>query len=210
MTEKLYFNSNALELDTQVISCTPESDGRYCVILQSTLFHPQGGGQPSDRGTIGNANMLQSIQDGDIVLHFTDAKVELGNVRIHVDENLRHQHARYHSAGHLISYVGENFGWHGYKGNHRPGEGRIVFKPNGPTTTVTENDFAEGVKDLVAGSLPLDVSNDDGIRMVSWGKLFAYACGGTHVSNTSEVGKVNINRVKVKKGELSVQYELTD
>lgn len=46
--------------------------------------------------------------------------------------------------------------------------------------------------------------------MVTWGSLPVYACGGTHVRSTGEVGHVVITRVKEKKGELSVQYELRD
>ncbi|EDQ7108586.1 hypothetical protein DCT84_004785 [Salmonella enterica subsp. enterica serovar Glostrup] len=72
MTEKLYYTSDDLELDTRVQS----SDGRFRVILASTLFHPQGGGQPSDRGMIGSVNMLQAIQDGAEVIHFTDTFVD--------------------------------------------------------------------------------------------------------------------------------------
>ena len=46
--------------------------------------------------------------------------------------------------------------------------------------------------------------------MVTWGDLPVYACGGTHVRSTGEVGQIVITRVKEKKGELSVQYELKD
>ncbi|MEN8362417.1 alanyl-tRNA editing protein [Acinetobacter baumannii] len=206
----MYYSSDDLELDTQVLSCTPESDGQFCVILASTLFHPQGGGQPSDQGKIGNATMLKAVHDEGRVLHYTDMYIETGEVRIYVDEAIRNQHARYHSAGHLIAYVGEKFGWDGYKGNHRPTEGRIVFKPKGITKEVTEDDFAKGVKDLISDSLSLNVSDDSGTRMVGWGHLMSHACGGTHVKNTHEIGQININRVKVKKGELSVQYDVID
>lgn len=210
MTEKLYYTSDDLELDTEVLSCTPETDGRFRVVLASTLFHPQGGGQPSDRGMIGSANMLQAIQDGTDVIHFTDAAVEAGPAHIQIDGVLRREHTRYHSAGHLIAYAGEKYGWYGYKGNHRPGEGRIVFHSIRLTSPVTAEDFAAGAADLVAQNLALSTSEEDGKRMVTWGDLPVYACGGTHVPSTGEVGQIVITRVKEKKGELSVQYELKD
>lgn len=210
MTEKLYYTSDELELDTKVLSCKPEADGRFRVVLASTLFHPQGGGQPSDRGMIGSANMLQAIQDGAEVIHFTDTAVEAGHVHIQIEGALRRQHTRYHSAGHLIACAGEQYGWYGYKGNHRPGEGRIVFQPVRQTSPVTAEDFAAGVAELVALNLALRTSDDDGKRMVTWGDLPVYACGGTHVRSTGEVGQIIITRVKEKKGELSVQYELND
>lgn len=210
MTDKLYYTRDDLDLDTEVLSCTLDADGRFRVVLASTLFHPQGGGQPSDRGTIGSVKMLQAIQDGAEVIHFTDAAVNTGPVHIQIDGTLRRQHTRYHSAGHLIACAGEKHGWYGYKGNHRPGEGRIVFQSVGLTSPTTVEDFAAGAAELVSQNLALTTSERDGKRMVTWGHLPAYACGGTHVRSTGEVGQIVITRVKEKKGELSVQYELTD
>lgn len=210
MTEKLYYTRDVLELDTEVLSCTPEADGRFRVILASTLFHPQGGGQPSDRGMIGGVKMLQAIQDGTEVIHFTDTAVDIGPVHIQIDGALRRQHSRYHSAGHLITYVGKAFGWNGYKGNHRPGEGRIVFQSERMNSPVTAEDFAAATADLVAQNLELRSVDLDGKRMISWGDLPAYACGGTHVQSTSQVGQIIITSVKEKKGQLSVQYQLKD
>ena len=208
MTEKTYYNSDALEMKTEVVKCTSQEDGRYRVILAATLFHPQGGGQPSDRGIIGNANMIQAIQEDGDVIHITDSAVAIGPVNIRVDGELRRQHTRCHSAGHLIAYAGEKYGWYGYKGNHRPGEGRIVFQPIRLTSPVTAEDFSRGASALVARNLELILSEVDGKRMVTWGDLPAYACGGTHVCNTGEVGEIIITRVKEKIGELSVQYEI--
>ena len=39
------------ELDTVVLSCHACKDG-YQVILKDTIFYPEGGGQPCDKGTI--------------------------------------------------------------------------------------------------------------------------------------------------------------
>ncbi|NIF22066.1 alanyl-tRNA editing protein [Candidatus Pantoea multigeneris] len=208
MTERIYYHSDALEMESQVISCTPQEDGRFHVILSATLFHPQGGGQPSDQGTIGGVNMIQAIQQGDSVIHITDAAVEEGTVHISVDANLRLIHTRYHSAGHLIGVAGEKYGWQGNKGNHRPGEGRVVFDAIGLTTPVTAENFAEAAAEMVARDLALILKDEDGKRMVTWGDLTPYACGGTHVKKTSEIGEIRIIKVKEKKGQLSVQYEL--
>ena len=35
-----------------VISCVPSADGKYTVELDSSVLYPEGGGQPSDKGTI--------------------------------------------------------------------------------------------------------------------------------------------------------------
>lgn len=210
MTERTYFSSDALEMTSSVISCDPQDDGRYRVILSATIFHPQGGGQPSDRGTIGHASMLHAVQEDAEVVHFTDAPLDTGPVQLTVDAALRQLHTRYHSAGHLIAVAGEKYGWYGSKGNHRPGEGRVVFEPLRLTTPVTAAEFAQGVSELVNQALPRRQEEEEGRRMITWGGLPAYACGGTHVLLTSDVGEVQITRVKEKKGQLSVQYELAE
>lgn len=208
VTEKRYYNSDALETETCVISCTPQGEDRFCVILSATLFHPQGGGQPSDRGTINGVNMLQAVQDGDEVVHFTDGALEIGPAYLRVDADLRAFHSRYHSAGHLIGLAGEKYGWLGIKGNHKPGEGRIVFEPAGALLPVTVDDLTADVAALVKRGDRRAISEAAGKRLVTWGDLKPYACGGTHVLNTAEIGTIRILKIKEKKGQLSVQYEL--
>ncbi len=210
MMERTYYFSDLLEMDTEVLRCEVQEDGLFRVQLAATLFHPQGGGQPADKGRIGDANVLQLIQQEGELIHITDREVALGRVHIQIDAALRKLHTRYHSAGHLIAYAGEKFGWFGYKGDHRPGNGRIVFKPQGEPQAVDEAIIAEGVDALVAQDLARVLRDDAGRRMVSWGDLTPYACGGTHVQRTGDVGDIVITRVKEKKGELSVQYEVRD
>ena len=209
MTLKRYFTSDQLTLTTRVLRCEPQDDGRFRLILSETLFHPQGGGQPSDRGTLAGAAMLQALQEGDDVAHYTDRPVEPGEAELVVDGELRALHSRYHSAGHLIAYAGESLGWRGYKANHRPGEGRIVFTALDQTQPVTAEVLMQRAAALVAGNYPRVLGEEEGKRMVSWGELTPYACGGTHVLSTGEIGEIVIGKVKEKKGELTVQYSLS-
>lgn len=208
MTEKTYFYSDALTMESEVLSCTPQADNRYHLILSATLFHPQGGGQPSDRGMLNDVALLQAIQDGGQIIHITDAPLPPGPVQLRVDGALRRLHSRYHSAGHLIGLAGERYGWLGVKGNHKPGEGRIVFDALEAPAPVSAEALAADVAALVARGDVRAIDERDGKRMVTWGALKPYACGGTHVLNTADIGAVRILKVKEKKGQLSVQYEL--
>lgn len=207
MTERTYFDSDELVTTAEVISCTQQEDGKYRVVLSRTLFHPQGGGQLTDIGKIGEAAMLKAtVEEGEVV-HVTDAPV-VGTVTLLVDAENRCRNTRYHSAGHLISVVVERTGWRAVKGDHRPGEARVVFERDGELAVPAEADVEVAVAELVGSGLARVQKTEDGRRTVTWGDLPAYACGGTHVVSTADVGKVRIVSAKDKKGQLSVRYEL--
>lgn len=208
MIQRAYYRHDELEMEVSVLSCVPDDEERYHVILDTTLFHPQGGGQPSDTGTIGKARMLKAVNDEGNVVHLTDGPLPLGKIRIAIDATPRHLNTRYHSAGHLIGVSGEKYGWSAIKGEHRPGEARVVFAPSGEIRPAVAENFEADVAELVKAALPRHQSDEDGKRIVTWGELPSYACGGTHVVATSDVGHVRITKIKQKKGQLSVHYEV--
>lgn len=81
MTERRYYYSDELQGQAQVLSCAPAEAGAYAVELDATLFHPQGGGQPSDVGTLDNVAVVRVQQQGDKVVHFTAAPLPIGRLR---------------------------------------------------------------------------------------------------------------------------------
>lgn len=127
MTERVYYTSDATEGRAQIIGCRAEADGRYAIELDRTLFHPQGGGQPSDSGWIDEQVVMTVATRGDSVLHIVEQPLPLGEVKIRIDASARQLHARLHSAGHLLGLAGEQLGWRPVKAHHWPGEGRITF-----------------------------------------------------------------------------------
>lgn len=69
MTERLYYTSDNTEGQANLLSCSAEPDGRYAVVLDRTLFHPQGGGQPADAGWIDGERVETVLASGDDVVH---------------------------------------------------------------------------------------------------------------------------------------------
>ena len=56
MTKKLYYEDSYIkEFDAVVLSCETLDDGKYAIVTDSTAFFPEGGGQPSDIGVLGEA-----------------------------------------------------------------------------------------------------------------------------------------------------------
>lgn len=95
----------------------PKDGNFYGLILDKTIFHPQGGGQPSDEGEIeskdkGVVLKLEGAtldRERDIVLHkvskdkFDSTGFSVGDlVDIKINEEKRELYARLHSAGHLL------------------------------------------------------------------------------------------------------------
>lgn len=211
MTERLYFLSDSLIAEVEVIACSPAEEG-YLVELRATPFHPQGGGQPSDTGWIGTAQVSRVVQDGERILHHTQRALQPGAVLARVDEERRRLHSRLHSAGHLIGHIGETYGWQPVKAHHWPGEGKIEFVPGLEPQPLDVQTLQAQFDSLVEEDLPLRIEVDAaGLRQVSFGEGVArYACGGTHMRSSRAVGSLSALGLKEKKGRLLVSYDMAD
>ena len=207
MTERLFFTHDHLTAELEVLSCTPH-EGQFAVILQSTIFHPQGGGQPFDTGWLGESSVLRVTQEADRVVHYVDRPLEPGPITARVDEQRRALHSRLHSAGHLIGNVGETLGWMPIKAHHWPGEGKITFIRGEAAQAMEAETIQQQVNQWIAADYPRHMNLEDGTRQVGFGELPAYACGGTHVHTLGELGRVSILAMSEKKGALSVRYEI--
>lgn len=119
MTEKLYDkDSHINEFSAKVLSCE-KSGENYAVTLNKTAFFPEGGGQESDRGSIGEAAVLDvQIIDNEII-HYADRPLEVGNeydCRLNWERRFRNM--QNHSGEHIVSglvhklYGLNNVGFH--------------------------------------------------------------------------------------------------
>jgi alanyl-tRNA synthetase len=207
MTLRLFFHSDDLKANVEVLDCTPH-ENEFAVVLRATLFHPQGGGQPFDTGWIGESQVLRVVQDPDRIIHFVDRPVPLGMTQIRIDEQRRQFNARMHSAGHVIGHFVQAMGWTPIKAHHWPGEGRVQFKPVDCAQEVDARTIESGIEQWIAHDLPRLTSLREGAREIGFGELPAYGCGGTHVRSLKELGTVTIASVSQKKGTLSVHYSV--
>ncbi|MGY2337856.1 alanyl-tRNA editing protein [Pseudomonas sp. SDO5532_S415] len=207
MTLRLFFHSDDLKANVEVLECTPH-ENEFAVVLRATLFHPQGGGQPCDTGWIGESQVLRVVQEPDRIIHFVASAVETGMTRIQVDEQRRRFNTRMHSAGHLIGHFIQAMGWMPIKAHHWPGEGRVQFKPADTAQEVEIQTLQHGIQQWVAHDLPRLTSLREGAREIGFGELPAYGCGGTHVRSLKDLGTVTIESLSHKKGTLSVYYHV--
>jgi Ser-tRNA(Ala) deacylase AlaX len=116
-TERVYLeDTNIYECSATILSVDEKG-----LILSKTVFSPQGGGQPSDKGTIAASGKFWAIDlvkvvDGGNILHFVEDFGEnppcVGmNVIVKIDKELRATHSRLHSAGHALDKAMTNIGY---------------------------------------------------------------------------------------------------
>ena len=120
MTRKLYYEDSYIkEFDAVVVSCKMLDDGKYAIITDATAFFPEGGGQPSDIGMLGYANIMYAHEDGDDVVHISDKEICAGTtVHGSIDFDRRMRLMQNHSGEHILSgivnkkYGYDNVGFH--------------------------------------------------------------------------------------------------
>ncbi len=228
MTELLYLPDRDYEKEFEAeVSKTREADGY--IVLEETMFYPEGGGQPADRGEIswdGNILEVTDVQKSHgEVRHFVDGdEFPESGQQVHgeIDWERRYRHMRMHTAQHVISwYVLEQYGA-ATAGNQIHGDrSRIDFRP-----VEFEDDDIERIEKAVNALIQkeLDVEKKmmdrdrleseveegrsnlelipdgiDPLRAVIIGGEDICPCGGTHVDNIGEIGEVEIVN-RVSKG----------
>lgn len=108
MTEKLYLVDSYQETATAQVTAVGDS----YLILDQTIFYPQGGGQPSDKGVIKSTAAelhVKSVEyNGGDIKHVGTCKglFKVGErVSLSIDWDLRLKHMQWHTAGHLVDLI---------------------------------------------------------------------------------------------------------
>jgi alanyl-tRNA synthetase len=106
-TDRLYYeDQEALSFEAVVLDVFDREDG-YDVVLDQTMFYPEGGGQPADKGTMSSDEATVDVSDvrikDGVILHRTDGDPGKGEiVRGQVEGHRRRQLMRNHTATHVI------------------------------------------------------------------------------------------------------------
>ena len=109
-TLKLYErDSHLATCEATILNCTFDAErNAFAVILDQTVFFPEGGGQFADTGFINDAEVFDvQIQD-DVIIHYlkeeTAATLTVGTkVTCQIDWNRRFDFMQQHSAEHILS-----------------------------------------------------------------------------------------------------------
>jgi alanyl-tRNA synthetase len=209
-TRLYYTDSKLLQHRAKVVAI--ESNA---VKLDATIFHPQGGGQPSDIGTIDGIAVIkvQENHEGEIwhTLEKTPEFVIGEEVDLHIDGLSRNLFSRLHSAGHLIAHVTEHKfpELKAIQGHHFPSEARVEFSyTNIPDMTTFKDKLTSALQEIISSDVKVKSIFDDTIRKIIFANYPATPCGGTHVQSLSEIGTIAIRNIKNKDGKLRVGYNV--
>ncbi|WP_405958034.1 metal-dependent hydrolase [Streptomyces phaeochromogenes] len=220
-----YLNDTFLEqVDTRVIA-VGEKDGTPWAAVEHCLFHPQGGGQPADRGWLEDTEIIpvRDRESGLVVATVPEGGglpplAEGQKVRARIDLRARTAHAALHTAGHLVEAVGQMQGWEMVASNHFPGQARIEFQAPRTDTRLADPEGREEVTAVLRAAVAAAVADDlpvfarclaDGRRVVHLDELHSAPCGGTHVRSLGDLAEVALPTLKVKKGRIRVSYSAT-
>ena len=214
MAEALYLKDSYLQTCQSKVASV--KDNKY-VVLDQTIFYPRGGGQPWDTGKLvrgGEEFPVVAVvkADGNISHEVNKPGLAAGDtVECHIDWERRHRLMRMHTAGHILSAIMykagilitgnqldtdktrfdfsmENFDRTAFQSLIDEANGQIARNQEISISFLPREEAMkiEGAVKL-AVALPPEIKE---LRMVKIGDVDYQADGGTHVKNTSEIGKI--------------------
>ena len=227
MTEKLFWKDPfATSFDATIVAVSGDA-----IVLDRSLFYPEGGGQLGDRGTLNVGGRELVVRDAQIdddgrILHVVEGAIELSvGASVHgtVERDRRRDHMSQHTAQHVLS-----------RALIEVARAETVSARLGAETCTIDTDknaldeaslarAEDLVNDLVLSdvavrshyptpeelsAMPLRRSPkvSTGIRVIEVAGFDFTPCGGTHVASCGQIGPVRIFGVEKYKGGTRVSF----
>lgn len=225
MTTLIYqTDSYAREFDALVTAVLPEENA---VVLDRSAFYPGGGGQPGDTGVLASGSQTWNVtklrKAGEDLVHIVEGDLPSPGdaLRGRIDWERRYQLMRTHTALHILcGVVFRDYGALVTGGNMEPLQGRMDFEFErlqgelvGEIEVAVNKEVQAGrevrvnilpreeafqIPDLIRTKINLLPEGIREVRTVEIVGLDLQADGGTHVKNTSEVGRIKVVDYKSK------------
>ena len=208
-TVKLYYeNAYTQDFTAVVQSCEAVKNG-FAVTLDRTAFYPEGGGQPADHGTLGEARVLDVHEKDGVVTHLCDQALSVGaEVGGRIDWARRFDHMQQHSGEHIISgllcstFHCDNVGFH-------MGADVVTIDYNAPITWEQALEVEQRANAYIWADHPIRIwypSAEElaalpyrskkeltgAVRITEFPSADRCACCGTHVTSSAQVGLLKL------------------
>ncbi len=227
-TELLFYRDDPREFDAKVLKSFENF-----VVLDKTSFYPRGGGQEPDHGKIGDAEVVDVTKHGSIVVHEVKGNTPKDGdvISCVINGKRREGITKNHTSTHIINTSARSvlgsWVWQ-HSAFKEEDHARLDITHH---SALTDNDVAnieQSANSIVEKAIPIKIESVDrgtaeqtygfriyqggivpvkSVRIVSIGDLDIEACGGTHVTNTSDVEEIKITRTKrIQDGVVRIEF----
>jgi alanyl-tRNA synthetase len=239
-TDKLYYDDQQrTDFEAMVLEVFDREDGDYDVVLDQTMFYPEGGGQPPDHGTLSTDDVTAEVVDTQIydgvIVHTADDDPGKGEfIRGQVDATRRSRLMRHHTATHVVIHSARQvLGEHIRQAGAQKGteSSRIDIRHYESISREQIKEIEHRANDLVMDNVPVSqewpdrheaeeeygfdlyqggIPPGEQIRIVQVDED-VQACGGTHVARTGDVGTIKIlGTERVQDGVIRITFAAGD
>src|SRR6202171_2660124 len=191
--------------------------------LDRTAFYPTSGGQPHDTGRLGDARVVDVLDEEEEVIHVVDKPIEIGAVQGTIDWHRRFDHMQQHTGQHVLSavfhskfalptvsfHLGSDVCTIDVRGREPTQE--ILDRAMAAANDVVYADRAVHVKygsaeDLAAAGVRKTVERTGTLRAIEIESLELQPCGGTHVQRTGQIGMILVRGVSRIRQDWRVEF----
>ena len=219
MIDRFYYTDAYLrEFRAHIVETSADGSRVY---LSSTAFYPTSGGQPHDRGYIGDVPVLRVEEDGERIAHIVERPVLGIEVNCRLDWARRFDHMQQHTGQHLLSAVlAERLGIPTV--SFHMGEESSTIDIGAPSLDAREAAAIERrANEVIFENRPVTISfrgsdealelrkpskREGTLRIVTIEGLDQSACGGTHVRATGEIGALSIRKLDKMHGHARIEF----
>ena len=224
MTRLLYYEDSRRDQFEAVVVTSRAEGVETLVALDATAFYPGGGGQPSDRGTLGGRAVRDVTSEDQVVWHRIEGSLAEGaRVEGRLDWERRFDHMQQHTGQHILSRAFVEVAKADTRSFHLgdavvtidvdlpEADGGLLRRVEERANRIVWDDLpvrTHVVSLERARQFPLrkapDVEGD--VRVVEVDGFDWSACGGTHVARSGEVGMIAILGTERYKGGTRVAF----
>ncbi|MFB6087368.1 MAG: alanine--tRNA ligase-related protein, partial [Haloarculaceae archaeon] len=239
-TDRLYYeDQQRTEFEAVVLEVFEREDDLYDVVLDQTMFYPEGGGQPPDHGTLSTDDVTAEVSDvqieDSVILHTCDEDPGKGEfVRGQIDASRRRRLMRHHTATHVVIHSARSvLGEHVRQAGAQKGteSSRIDIRHYESVTREEVREIEHRANDIVRdnGSVKQEwperheaeaehgfdlyqggIPTGEQIRLVHVDED-VQACGGTHVARTGDIGTIKIlGTERIQDGVVRITFAAGD
>lgn len=229
-TKSLYYEKEGETFEATVLGVFDDY-----VVLDQTLFYPEGGGQESDLGTIDGVTVKDVQKSGNVVVHRVEdiSRFKKGQkVKGNIDYVRRTQLAQHHTATHIVNAAARKvLGPHVWQaGAHKSVEAsRLDITHYRAVTEGELRKIEDEANKIVDKKIPVNVhimkrneaEEKYGFRLYQGGAVPGLelrivdvagvdteACGGTHLANTGDTGTISMVRSKrIQDGVVRLEFK---